>query len=79
MPSVAEVDDMTKKKSGESKPQPHKPAVSSTKVRTEVLRRAKTVAAQRGIDLFDYLDEVLSEHVNADYKAAAERIKQEDD
>lgn len=56
---------------------PAKKATASTKVDAEILRRAKTVAAQRGIDLYDYLDEVLEERVNADYKVAAARMQQE--
>ena len=69
--------EMAKKNNGGGRAQPGKSDTSSTKVRTELLRRAKTIAAHRGIDLFDYLDEVLSDRVNLDYKAVAERIVKE--
>lgn len=51
---------------GDSPSTPEK-RVSSTKVSAEILRKAKTVAAHRDIDLYDYLESVLEGPVSRDY------------
>jgi hypothetical protein len=65
-------DPMSKKrtpgpKEGEAGGERPAKTTTTTKLPSELLRRAKTVAAYRGIDLYDYLVEALSPTVNKDY------------
>jgi hypothetical protein len=60
---------MSKKRSAEadSAGEPSRAAKTTTKVRSELIRKAKTVAAFRDVDLFDYLDQVLTATIDRDY------------
>lgn len=60
------VDHMTTKSTEADKPA-GKPETTTTKVRRELLRKAKTVSSHRDIDLFDYLDAILTATVDKDY------------
>jgi hypothetical protein len=67
--STALSEPMAKKRSaeGQSGKEPGKVAKTTTKVRAELIRRAKTVASFRDQDLFDYLDQILSASIDRDY------------
>ncbi len=72
---------MAKKKPTPAEGEPVHPSdpsqVTTTKVRKALLRQARDVAVHRGIDLFVYLDELLTPIVGADYKAVViEKYKQ---
>lgn len=69
MPSAV-LDPMSKKQkppATDSAEHPKNPV--TTKVDKELIRKAKTVASHREIDLFDYLDSVLTPAVEKDYYA----------
>lgn len=73
MPSVLD-QNMAKKKAGDEQPPKKNP--TTTKIDAELLRQAKTVAAFRGIDLFEYLDTIIRAQVGADYRQVVREPKE---
>ena len=50
---------------------------TTTKVSDNLMRQARTVAVQRGIDLYDYIDSILRPVIEEDYSEIPERIQKE--
>lgn len=46
---------------------------TTTKVYTDLLRRARQVAVNKDVDLFDYIDSILRPAVDTDYRKMIER------
>lgn len=45
-----------------------KPEKTTTKIDRELLRKARTIASYRDVDLADYLDDVLRNKIEVDFK-----------
>src|SRR4051794_26689375 len=58
---------MAKKRPGKDPVSPDEK--TTVKMRSELVRRARTVAAYRDIDLFEYLDQLVGPMVDRDYQA----------
>lgn len=70
MTTTAPREPMSKKQTGDQKPAEggQERRLTTTKVRSELIRKAKTVAAYRDMDLIEYIDQLLTPLVERDYR-----------
>src|SRR5690348_11033428 len=68
---------MSKKKTEHDTASDEPVGKTNTKVSVTMLRKARTVASHRDVDLFDYLDSILNPAVDRDYEALSAAIANE--